>query len=631
MNIGKSLFFLLGTGFAAAIGHLGMWLAVRANVRVAAAAMQPDGRRHGAKIAFNTGGVVGMSVVGLGLLGAAAVVLIYRDQAPSVLEGFGFGAAMLAMFMRVGGGIFTKAADVGADVVGKVEQSIPEDDPRNAATIADNVGDNVGDCAGMAADLFESYAVTLVAALILGRAAFGEQGLVFPLLVPAIGALTAVLGIATTKIRGEESGLSAIYRGFYTSAVAGALLAALAAFIYLPSTFAALPAVPDAVRDLPGDPRLMAAASVAIGIVLAGVILWLTGYFTGTDSKPTIHVARTSLTTSPGPGVGSGSSTTSRRPNSASRRARTSARPDDSLALHPETGDAEFDDVAGLEEHRRLQPHAHAGRRPGVDQVTRLQHQELAQVVHQEQRVEDHQRGAAALPPDAVDVQPQVEPADVRELVGGDQPGPARIKRLGGLALAPLPAPLGLEGAFADVVDDDVAGDGRRRIGRARKVRGAASDHDAEFDLPVGLRRAAWNADVVVRPDHRVGRLGEQDGLGGHPLPGLGRVVAVVQPDAQDLVRARDRRAYPLAGEPDAVALGRPPGHHLGEPVEPVRTEEPLVEVTELVRDVQVVLLVEPDDRTLAARLADPHQFHETLLCGLTVARTLPASTGFHH
>ena len=296
VRIGRSVFFLVGAGFSAAIGYLGMWLAVRANVRVAAAAMRDNGRIEGAKIAFRTGGVVGMSVVGLGLLGAAAVVLLYREQAPSVLEGFGFGAALLAMFMRVGGGIFTKAADVGADLVGKVEQSIPEDDPRNAATIADNVGDNVGDCAGMAADLFESYAVTLVAALILGKAAFGEQGLVFPLLVPAIGALTAVLGIAITRIRGDESGLTAINRGFYTSAAAGAVLAAVAAFVYLPGSFADLPAVPEAVRSLSGDPRVMAAASVAIGIVLAGVILWLTGYFTGTDSSPTIHVARTSLT-----------------------------------------------------------------------------------------------------------------------------------------------------------------------------------------------------------------------------------------------------------------------------------------------------------------------------------------------
>ncbi|MFT4216985.1 MAG: sodium-translocating pyrophosphatase [Micropruina sp.] len=296
VRVGRSVFFLVGAGFSAAIGYLGMWLAVRANVRVAAAAMRANGRVEGAKIAFRTGGVVGMSVVGLGLLGAAAVVLLYREQAPSVLEGFGFGAALLAMFMRVGGGIFTKAADVGADLVGKVEQSIPEDDPRNAATIADNVGDNVGDCAGMAADLFESYAVTLVAALILGKAAFGEQGLVFPLLVPAIGALTAVLGIVITRIRGNESGLTAINRGFYTSAAAGAVLAAMAAFVYLPANFADLPAVPDLVRSLPGDPRLMAASSVAIGIVLAGVILWLTGYFTGTDAAPTRHVARTSLT-----------------------------------------------------------------------------------------------------------------------------------------------------------------------------------------------------------------------------------------------------------------------------------------------------------------------------------------------
>src|SRR5206468_2594440 len=151
-----------------------------------------DGEKRAMRIAFRTGGVAGMFTVGLGLFGAAVVVMVYTGQAPKVLEGFGFGAALLAMFMRVGGGIFTKAADVGADLVGKVEQGIPEDDPRNAATIADNVGDNVGDCAGMAADLFESYAVMLVAALILGTAAFGFKGIVFPLIVPAIGVITAV-------------------------------------------------------------------------------------------------------------------------------------------------------------------------------------------------------------------------------------------------------------------------------------------------------------------------------------------------------------------------------------------------------------------------------------------------------
>lgn len=295
VKIGRSVFFLVGAGFSASIGYLGMWLATRANVRVAAAASLPGGRANGARIALRTGGVVGMSVVGLGLLGPAVVVLLYRGEAPAVLEGFGFGAALLAMFMRVGGGIFTKAADVGADLVGKVEQHIPEDDPRNAATIADNVGDNVGDCAGMAADLFESYAVTLVAALILGRAAFGEEGLVFPLIVTAIGAVVAALGVVVTRVRGDESGLTAINRGFAVAAVAGAVLAAVAAFAYLPSSFADL-AGTAGLGDHPGDPRVVAAGAVAIGVVLAGVILWLTGYFTGTTSKPTIHVARTSQT-----------------------------------------------------------------------------------------------------------------------------------------------------------------------------------------------------------------------------------------------------------------------------------------------------------------------------------------------
>lgn len=296
VRIGRSIFFLVGAGFSAAIGYLGMWLAVRANVRVAAAATQPGGRSEGARIAFWTGGVVGASVVGLGLLGAAVVVLIYRGDAPAVLEGFGFGAALLAMFMRVGGGIFTKAADVGADLVGKVEKGIPEDDPRNPATIADNVGDNVGDCAGMAADLFESYAVTLVAALILGKVAFGEQGLVFPLIVTAVGAVTAVLGVLLTRVRGTESGLRAIYRGFYLAALVGGLASAVAAFVYLPSTFAELRGAGEAVAGHVGDPRVVATLAVAIGVVLAGVILWVTGYFTGTTSKPTIHVARTSLT-----------------------------------------------------------------------------------------------------------------------------------------------------------------------------------------------------------------------------------------------------------------------------------------------------------------------------------------------
>jgi K(+)-stimulated pyrophosphate-energized sodium pump len=290
IRLSRSVFFLVGAGFSAAIGYLGMSLAVRANVRVAAAA-RSEGREPAMRIAFRTGGFVGMATVGLGLLGAAVVVAVYQSEAPTVLEGFGFGAALLAMFMRVGGGIFTKAADVGADLVGKVEAGIPEDDPRNAATIADNVGDNVGDCAGMAADLFESYAVTLVAALILGSAAFGEKGLVFPLIVPAIGALTAILGVYLTRPRVGEGGLTTINRAFYLSAGVSAVGCTIAAFAYLPGSFAEL-----GVGGTDGDPRIVATVAVLIGIVLAAVILALTGYYTGTEHRPVKDVGTTSLT-----------------------------------------------------------------------------------------------------------------------------------------------------------------------------------------------------------------------------------------------------------------------------------------------------------------------------------------------
>ncbi|MFF9086015.1 sodium-translocating pyrophosphatase [Streptomyces sp. NPDC014991] len=307
---GRSVFFLIGAVFSATTGYIGMWLAVRSNVRVAAAAREATPAAgepekdlttvsHTAmKIAFRTGGVVGMFTVGLGLLGASCVVLVYAADAPKVLEGFGLGAALIAMFMRVGGGIFTKAADVGADLVGKVEQGIPEDDPRNAATIADNVGDNVGDCAGMAADLFESYAVTLVAALILGKAAFGDSGLAFPLLVPAIGVLTAMVGIfAVAPRRADRSGMTAINRGFFISAVISLVLVAVAVFVYLPGRYADLDGVTDAaIRGKGGDPRILALVAVAIGILLAAVIQQLTGYFTETNRRPVRDIGKTSLT-----------------------------------------------------------------------------------------------------------------------------------------------------------------------------------------------------------------------------------------------------------------------------------------------------------------------------------------------
>ncbi len=294
---GRSVFFVVGALFSALTGFTGMSLTVRGNVRVAAAARE-SGERRAMRIAFRTGGVAGMFTVGLGLFGAALVVFIYKANAPAVLEGFGFGAALLAMFMRVGGGIYTKAADVGADLVGKVEKGIPEDDPRNAATIADNVGDNVGDCAGMAADLFESYAVMLVASLILGKVAFGNYGLVFPLIVPMLGVVTAVIGIFVVAPRkNDRSGMTAINRGFFVSAVISLILVVGAAFLYLPDKFSKLTGVTDpTILSHGGNPRWLAIGAVIIGLVLASAIQLLTGYFTETNRKPVMDIAESSQT-----------------------------------------------------------------------------------------------------------------------------------------------------------------------------------------------------------------------------------------------------------------------------------------------------------------------------------------------
>ena len=305
VKIGRSIFFVVGAAFSAFIGASGMALATRANLRVAAAARESEGGREKAmQIAFRTGGVVGFLTVGLGLFGAALVVLIYQQDAATVLEGFGFGAALLAMFMRVGGGIFTKAADVGADLVGKVEQHIPEDDPRNAAVIADNVGDNVGDCAGMAADLFESYAVVLVAALILGRFAFGADGLVFPLIVATVGAVIAIAGVFLTRLRrSDRNGLTAINRAFFIAAGLGAVLVSAAAWWFLPASWEDLHgeqwrevlSVAATDRD-PVSPQLLAIGAVVIGIALAAAIQALTGYFTATNRRPVRDIGKTSLT-----------------------------------------------------------------------------------------------------------------------------------------------------------------------------------------------------------------------------------------------------------------------------------------------------------------------------------------------
>ena len=299
VQLGRALFFIVGAVFSAAVGFIGMTLATQANVRVAAAA-RGGGRERGFHVAWRTGGIVGMLTVGLGLLGASVVLLVYNSNAPTVLEGFGFGGALLAMFMRVGGGIFTKAADVGADLVGKVEAGIPEDDPRNAATIADNVGDNVGDCAGMAADLFESYAVTLVAALILGQTAFGAKGLVLPLIIGGIGIIVSVVGILVTKLKpSDRNGLVPINRGFFIAAAVSLVGVAIAAFTFLPSKFSKFSdfsQLDSTVRGATGNPEWIAFGAVVIGIVLAVLIQQLTGYFTDTVRRPVKDVADTSLT-----------------------------------------------------------------------------------------------------------------------------------------------------------------------------------------------------------------------------------------------------------------------------------------------------------------------------------------------
>src|SRR3954454_15107191 len=220
VQIGRAAAFFLGAFFSWLVGFVGMNLAVRGNLRVAAAARTSYG--NALQLGYRTGTITGMLTDGLGLLGGTIIFIIYGEQAYEVLLGFGFGGTLLALFMRVGGGIYTKAADVGADLVGKVEAGIPEDDPRNAATIADNVGDNVGDCAGMAADIFESYEVTIVAAMILGYASFGHKGVIFPLLVRAIGVVGSIISTYSVKAGPQstsDEALHSVHRGFILGSI----------------------------------------------------------------------------------------------------------------------------------------------------------------------------------------------------------------------------------------------------------------------------------------------------------------------------------------------------------------------------------------------------------------------------
>ena len=267
--IGRTIAFLIGAFFSASIGFLGMGLAVRANLRTAAASFK--GFNPALSISFKSGVTTGMFTVGFGLLGPALILQFYKGEAPEVLLGLGFGAALLALLMRVGGGIFTKAADVGADLVGKVEAGIPEDDPRNPAVIADNVGDNVGDCAGMAADLFESYEVTLIGSMILGYAVFKEVGILFPLLVMAAGIVASIVGSWFVRTK-RQNALGAMNLGFALAAMIAAVIVANLSFYFLSASM---------------EPFW----ATAFGLLLAGAILLITQYYTATQFKPVREIA----------------------------------------------------------------------------------------------------------------------------------------------------------------------------------------------------------------------------------------------------------------------------------------------------------------------------------------------------
>jgi K(+)-stimulated pyrophosphate-energized sodium pump len=282
IGIWRAVAFIMGAGFSLTVGQIGMRMAVEANVRVAAEAR--NSFAGALRIAYRAGTITGMLTDGLGLFGGTIIFIVLGKAAPDALLGFGFGGTLLALFMRVGGGIYTKAADVGADLVGKVESNLEEDDPRNAAVIADLVGDNVGDCAGMAADIFESYEVTIVSGLILGLALTNITGhnewIVYPLIVRGIGVLSSIIG--TYLVRAPESekasaAMAAIFRGFLSSAAISVVLFGIAGFFYL--------------QGVPGGwwrPVL----AVAVGVLLAILIDRITEYFTGTHTPPVQDIVR---------------------------------------------------------------------------------------------------------------------------------------------------------------------------------------------------------------------------------------------------------------------------------------------------------------------------------------------------
>jgi K(+)-stimulated pyrophosphate-energized sodium pump len=281
IGIGRALACMLGAGFSLIVGQIGMRMAVQGNVRVASAARGSFG--DALRIAYRSGTITGMLTDGLGLFGGTLIFIVFGIAAPDALLGFGFGGTLLALFMRVGGGIYTKAADVGADLVGKIEAGIPEDDPRNPAVVADLVGDNVGDCAGMAADIFESYEVTIVSALILALALWHITGnlhwIIYPLLVRGIGVLSSIFGTYAVKSAPGKSGdaMKSIFRGFLTSAAISIVSFLILAYFYL--------------QNIPGG-WWRPFAATTVGVLLAIAIDRLTEYFTSSHNAPVQEIKK---------------------------------------------------------------------------------------------------------------------------------------------------------------------------------------------------------------------------------------------------------------------------------------------------------------------------------------------------
>ena len=309
---GRAGAFLVGSLFSWTVGFVGMRLATVGNLRVATAAKRSYGEAM--QLGYRTGTVTGMLTDGLGLLGGTVIFLIFGEKAYEALLGFGFGGTLLALFMRVGGGIYTKAADVGADLVGKIEKDIPEDDPRNAATIADNVGDNVGDCAGMAADIFESYEVTIVAAMILGMASFGHKGVIFPLLVRGIGVLGSIISTYTVKAGPNDTSdtaLRSVHRGFWIGSMISVVGFIVLGYYYLRFDAAYFGMNAMAANGFPGGSPanlpwwanfgvanldMRPALTCLIGVFLAVVLNKVTSYYTHTSHTPVKSLAKACTT-----------------------------------------------------------------------------------------------------------------------------------------------------------------------------------------------------------------------------------------------------------------------------------------------------------------------------------------------